>query len=497
MTNSSPTSGPSPNRDAPVARADQAGRQSAEAVGALIGRFGVGFYAAFRRDQVGLVTDALAKTPPRTGSRPGWALYSGPGFGRGVARRLPCTLPVDAEGGIEDYTQSWVLTRIVKRYSDFVAYPIQMQEERDEVERDAQGLPKQDGKTTHVVEDTTLNSMKPIWTRPLSDVTTEEYAEFYKHISHDWEAPLKTMTFKAEGRFEFQCLVFIPAQAPFDLHYHTAEYGLQLYAQRIMIMEHCADLIPRYLRFLRGVVDSADLPLNISRQRLQQDRHITQIRSWLVRRFLDDLATMHKDDNATYLTFWDAFGRVLKEGISSDYDNKDALISLLLFPSSQHAEQLTTLQAYVERMPAEQTEIFYLTGESRRVVEHSPHLEAFQAKGYEVLYLVEPVDELVAQSITEFAGKKLQSVGKGAVQLGSQEEKAQAEKALQEQAESYRSLLELLQQKLDEHVKEVRLSSRLTTSPACLVSAEHDYSPQLERLLRQGISIPKQAGFWS
>jgi len=335
--------------------------------------------------------------------------------------------------------------------------------------------------------------MKPIWTRTLSDVTTDEYAEFYKHIAHDWEAPLKTMTFKAEGRFEFQCLVFIPVQAPFDLHYHTAEYGLQLYAQRIMIMEHCADLIPRYLRFLKGVVDSADLPLNISRQRLQQERHITQIRSWLVRRVLDDLATMHKDDNATYLTFWEAFGRVLKEGIGTDYDNKDALISLLLFPSSQHADQLTTLQAYVERMPAEQTEIFYLTGESRRVVEHSPHLEAFQAKGYEVLYLVEPVDEMVVQSITEFAGKKLQSVGKGAVQLGSQEEKAQAEQALQEQADSYRSLLELLQQKLDEHVKEVRLSSRLTTSPACLVSAEHDYSPHLERLLRQGnLNTPKQ-----
>ena len=260
-----------------------------------------------------------------------------------------------------------------------------------------------------------------------------------------------------------------------------------------MIMEHCADLIPRYLRFLKGVVDSADLPLNISRQRLQQDRHITQIRSWLVRRVLDDLGTMHKDDNAAYLKFWEAFGGVLKEGIGSDYDNKDTLISLLLLPSSQHAEQLTTLHAYVERMPAEQTEIFYLTGESRRVVEHSPHLEAFQAKGYEVLYLVEPVDELVVQSVSEFEGKKLQSVGKGAVQLGSQEEKAQAEQALQEQAESYRSLLELLQQKLDEHVKEVRLSSRLTTSPACLVSAEHDYSPHLERLLRQGnLNTPKQ-----
>ena len=202
---------------------------------------------------------------------------------------------------------------------------------------------------------------------------------------------------------------------------------------------------------------------------------------------------MQKDDNETYVKFWAAFGRVLKEGIGVDYDNKDALVSLLLFPSSYDPERLTTLKAYVERMPAEQTEIFYLTGESRRVVENSPHLETFKAKGYEVLYLVDPVDELVVQSCTEFEGKKLQSVGKGAVQLGSQEEKAQAEKALQEQTESYRSLLELLQKQLEEHVKEVRLSSRLTASPACLVSAEHDYSPHLERLLRQSsVSAPKQ-----
>ena len=278
--------------------------KSAEVVNALIGRFGVGFYSAFMvADKVSLVTRRAGEDTATHWESTGdghYTLAPATRSRRGTSITLHLK-PVDADSGIEDYTQSWVLSRIVKRYSDFVAYPIQLKEERDEVERDEQGLPKQDGKTTHVVEDKTLNSMKPIWTRPLSDVTTEEYAEFYKHISHDWEAPLKTMTFKAEGRFEFQCLVFIPARAPFDLHYHTAEYGLQLYAQRIMIMEHCADLIPRYLRFLKGVVDSADLPLNISRQRLQQDRHITQIRSWLVRRVLDDLATMHRDDNATYL----------------------------------------------------------------------------------------------------------------------------------------------------------------------------------------------------
>jgi molecular chaperone HtpG len=344
-----------------------------------------------------------------------------------------------------------------------------------------------------VVEDKTLNSMKPLWTRLPSEVTEEEYGEFYKHIAHDWEAPLKHMTFRAEGRFEFQALVFIPARAPFDLYYQTAPYGLQLYAQRVMIMEHCEDLLPRYLRFLKGVVDSADLPLNISRQRLQQDRHITQIRSWLVRRVLDTLTALQKDDPETYKTFWEQFGRTLKEGVGADSDNKDTLVSLLLFPSSHDAQALTSLKDYVERMPAEQSEIYYLTGESRHVVEHSPHLEAFKAKGYEVLYLVEPVDELVVQGLTEFDGKALHSVGKGTVQLGTEAEKEAAEQTLQEQTKTFSGLLTLLQQKLDAHVKEVRLSSRLTESPVCLVGSEHDYSPQLERLLRQGqLNTPHQ-----
>lgn len=470
--------------------------QSDELVGTLIGRFGVGFYSAFMvADTVTLGTRRAGEETATQWESTGDGQYTltpstRPHPGTSITLHLK---PVDPDGGIEDYTESWVLSRIVKRHSDFVAYPIKHKEEREEVERDDKGMPKEGGKTTLVVEDKTLNSMKPIWTRSQSDVTEEEYAEFYKHMSHDWEAPLKTMSFRAEGRFEFQCIVFLPAHAPFDLYQHTAEYGLQLYAQRVMIMERCEDLLPRHFRFLKGVVDSADLPLNISRQRLQQDRHITQIRSWLVRRVLDTLTTMQKDDNETYLKFWEQFGRVLKEGVSTDYDNKDTLVSLLLLPSSHDPEKLTSLQAYVERMPEEQTEIYYLTGESRHVVENSPHLEAFKAKGYEVLYLVEPVDELVVESLTEFEGKQLQSVGKGTVQLGSEAEKEQAEQALKEQAEAYSDLLELLQKQLDEHVKEVRLSSRLTASPVCLVGAEHDYSPQLERLLRQGnLSASKQ-----
>jgi len=227
------------------------------------------------------------------------------------------------------------------------------------------------------------------------------------------------------------------------------------------------------------------LPLNISRQRLQQDQHITQIRQWLTRKILETLASLLNKEPATYLKFWEQFGRTLKEGASFDTDNKDLIVPLLFFPSSHDPEQLTTLQAYVDRMPTEQTEIFYLTGESRHVVENSPHLEAFKAKGYEVLYLIDPVDELVAQALSEFAGKKLKSVGKGTVKLGSEAEREQAEKTLKEQTETYASLLQALQKQLDANIKEVRLSNRLTSSPVCLVSAEHEHSPQMERLLGQ------------
>ncbi len=470
--------------------------KTAEGLGELIGRFGVGFYSAFMvADRVTVVTRRAGEDSAYQWESTGSGEYTLAPAER-ATRGTSITLQlkeVDNDSGIEDFTQEWVLSRIVKRYSDFVSYPIKHKVEREEVERDEQGQPKPDTQPTIVVEDKTLNSMKPIWTRPQSEVTEEELNEFYKHISHDWEAPMKSMNFKAEGRFEFQCLVFIPSRAPFDLHYYGADYGLQLYAQRVMIMEHCEDLLPRHFRFLKGVVDSADLPLNISRQRLQQDRHITQIRTWLVRRVLDALKTMQQDDQEAYLKFWDQFGRVLKEGVGNDFDNKEALEGLLMFPSSNDPEQLTTLQSYVDRMPEDQSDIYYLTGESHRAVENSPHLEAFQAKNYEVLYLIEPVDEIVTQSLMEFAGKKLQSVGKGAVQLGSDEEKEQAEQAIKEQTETYSNLMELLQSKLDEHVKEVRLSTRLTSSPVCLVGSDFDYSPQLERLLRQGnLDAPKQ-----
>jgi molecular chaperone HtpG len=394
--------------------------------------------------------------------------------------------PVDAASGIEDYADDWVLSRIVKRYSDFVGYPIMCKARREEMATDEAGQPKPDSPPTVVIEDRVLNSMKPIWTRPQAEVTESEYADFYRHISHDWGAPFKVLTLKAEGTVEYQALLFIPSTAAYDLFYHAAECGLRLYARRVLIMERCEDLLPRYLRFIKGVVDSADLPLNISRQMLQQDRHITQIRKWITKKVLDALQESKQQEPDKYLTFWQQFGRALKEGVSADYENKDRLIALLLFQSSADAEKLTTLQEYVARMKPDQKEIYYLTGETRAIVENSPHLEAFKEKGYEVLFLTDPVDELLTQTLTEFEGKRLKSVGKGTVALGSEEERKQAEESLKEREKESAGLLEFIQKHLDPHVKQVRLSNRLVSSPVCLVGTEIDYSPQMERLLQKG-----------
>ena len=354
--------------------------QSPEELSELIGRFGVGFYSAFMvADKVTLVTRRAGEETASEWESTGdgeYSLREATRAQNGTSITLHLK-PADNENGIEDYTEPWVLTNIVKRHSDFVSYPIKNKQEHEEIERDDEGKPKEDAKPTIVIEDKTLNSMKPIWTRAQSDVSEEEYTEFYKHISHDWNAPLKTLNFRAEGRFEFQALVFLPSQAPFDLSFHASPFGLQLYAQRVMIMEQCEDLIPRYLRFLKGVVDSADLPLNVSRQRLQQDRHITQIRNWLTKKVLDALSNLAQNDAEEYLKFWEPFGRVLKEGLSTDFENKDRIAPLLLFPSSKEPEKLVSLKEYVERMPLAQPEIFYLTGESRNAVENSPHYRSF------------------------------------------------------------------------------------------------------------------------
>ena len=438
----------------------------------LIGQFGVGFYSAFMvADKVKLVTRRAGSTQAVSWESEGSGSYT---IGdteksdRGTSITLYLRIP-DPDNGIEDYTDPWRISSIVRKHSDFIAYPILFKkDEKDEKEE-------------------TLNSMKPIWKRSASEVTKEEYTEFYKHVSHDWNDPLKTIHFRAEGTFEYEALLYIPSKAPWDLYYLGSEAGgLRLFARRVMIMEKCEDLLPRYLRFIKGVVDASDLPLNISRQRLQQDAHIGRMRKRLTSKVLDTIKDINEKDPEQYLTLWTEFGRAFKEGVAADYDNRDRVVSLLLFESSNDPKNLTSLKDYVSRMKPEQEPIYYMTGESRALIENSPHLEALKAKNYEVLYMADPVDELVLQHLTEFEGKKLKSVGKGDIDLGSKEEKEEAQKELKSKEEEFKPLMEFLQEKLEDQVKEVRLSSRLTTSPACLVVGENDYSPMLERALRKG-----------
>jgi len=456
--------------------------QSAEVVAESIGQFGVGFYSAFMvADKVTITTRRAGETAATQWESTGNGTYTlaeveKEGCGTDITLHLK---PMDAESGIEDFTDRWKLSMIVHKYSDFIAYPIIYEGPAQEP-----GEPEEADKPS--VESKPLNSMKPLWTRNRAEVNESDYNDFYKHLSNDWNDPLKVLPLKAEGAFEYEALLFIPSQAPHDLFYHAGEMGLRLYARRVMVMDKCEDLLPRYLRFIKGVVDSTDLPLNISRQRLQQDRHITQIRKWLTRKVLDALADLQEKDAEKYLKFWHEFGRALKEGVSSDYDNREKLLPLLLFESSNDPEKLTTLKSYVERMKAEQKDILYLTGESRPVLENSPHLESVKEKAYEVLYLVDPVDELLVQNLHEFEGKHLKSVTKGKASWGTEEEKQTQEEQLKKKEEEYTDFLQASQKKLDQYVKQIRFSARLVNSPVCLVTEEHEYSPNLERLLQKG-----------
>jgi len=464
------------------------GAKSNAEVRELIGQFGVGFYSSFMvSDRVSLVTRRAGEEEATLWESSGDGAYTLAPAAR-ASRGTTITLHLkdaDSDHGIEDYTDQWVCSRIVKRFSDFVRYPIKFKVTKEVPVKDEEGK-EIEGKTKTVIEDRTLNSMKPIWTRPEDEVKKEEYNEFFKHISHDWNEPLKHLKLRAEGRIEYQALLFIPSQAPYDLYYHAYEYGLQLFVRRVMIMDRCEELVPRYLRFIKGVVDSDDLPLNISRQRLQEDLYITQIRKWLTKKVLDALAEIKNEDEETYLEFWEHFGKAIKEGLSSDFDNKEKILPLVLFDSSNDPEKMTTLAEYAERMKEGQEEIYYLTGESKELVQHSPHLEQFLDEGYEVLFMVDPVDELVIQHLHEFEGKRLKSVEKMTVKPGSKEEKEEKEKKLKEQEESNQEMLDAMQKYLDEEIKQVRLSGRLKSSPACLVGADHDYSPQLEKLLQKG-----------
>jgi molecular chaperone HtpG len=448
-------------------RALEAGQKSPE----LIGQFGVGFYSAF------MVADKIVLTTRRAGEATAtrWeSLGQGAYTVEDAERSEPGTTvtlhlkPEDTEQGLRDYTVDHVLRQIVKRYSDFVAYPIKLGEE-------------------------TLNSMKAIWDRPKSEVTETEYKEFYRHISHDWHDPLRTIPVKIEGNFEANALLYIPSAAPFDLYSAEMKRGLQLYVRRVFVMDECRELMPPHLRFIKGVVDAHDLSLNVSREILQKDRQIQVIRKQLVKKVLSTLEEMKRDKEEDYLKFWAAFGPALKEGLLPyDAQDKDKLLDLMIAPSTHHETHLTSLEQYVGRMKEGQDAIYFLVASSRETAARSPLLEAFKAKGYEVLLFWDPVDELWLERAPRYKDKPLRSIGRGEVELGTEDERKQRGEELEQKQREYSDLLTCFRVHLQEEVKDVRLTSRLTSSPVCLVTDEHDPSPRMQRMLEQlGQAPPK------
>lgn len=469
----------------------------AQSTADLIGQFGVGFYSAFMvADKITLVTRRANEEKATRWVSSGAGTYTieetdAAKIGTSITLDLK---PADKENGLPDFTDEFEIESVVKKYSDFIAYPIIMKKEVHKPVKVDEGE-KKDGenetKMETTIEDTTLNSMKPIWTRAKSDVKDEEYNEFYKHVSHDWEDPLKVIHYRAEGRIEYQALLYLPKRAPFDLYYTSFKAGLQLYVKKVLILERAEELLPRYLRFVKGVVESADLPLNISREILQQDRHIQAVRKGLTTKIISELATLMEKERDKYADFYREFGPAIKEGASTDYENKEKLSGLLLFASSNDAEKPTSLKEYIGRMKADQKEIYYLAGESRLTLENSPHTESLRAKGYEILYLVDAYDEIVLQNIGTFDDKKFKSAAKGDLDLADEKEKKKDEEKVKEAEKTMGALLGALKEQLKDDVKEVKFSSVLVSAPSRLVGEEFDVSPYLAKILsRNGEKVP-------
>jgi molecular chaperone HtpG len=460
-------------------------REAQDEAGAegLIGQFGVGFYSGFMAaDEMTLVTRRAGETQGTRWTSRGEATYTLETVdeapqGTSVTLHLK---PADPENQLHDYTSPWKIREIVKRYSDFITWPIRM-------------VPKaassNDGDSAPEPE--TLNSMKALWARSRDEVSDDEYHELYKHISHDWREPLETIRLQAEGTFEYQSLLFIPSHAPHDLFTREFKRGVQLYVKRVFIMDDCEALLPPYLRFVKGVVDAADLSLNVSREILQQDRHIRMMQRRLTKKVLSTVKEMMTKDADRYATFWREFGTALKEGLVTDSENSEAILAVASFATTHADDEPTTLAQYVERMQDGQDDIYYITGESRQSIENSPHMEAFRAKGIEVLLLTDAVDEVWVDTVGEYEGKKLRSVAKGEIDLDAEgDETADGERA--KQAEEYAGLLGWMGEQLEEDIKEVRLSTRLTISPACVVSDAHDLTPALENMYRaMGQEVPR------
>jgi len=450
----------------------------------LIGQFGVGFYASF------MVADRVTLETRKAGNKDdgcrwesvGDGTYTIEEYNRGE-RGTEIVLHLKDE--YKEYLEEWKIRSIVKKYSDYIQYPIVMDITRTETPKGVDGKEIEGAGTIEKTEEQTLNSMKAIWARPKSDVTEEEYQEFYKHISHDFEAPFHTIHFSAEGISEFKALLYIPSQKPVDIFMIDRKKGLQLYVKRVFITDRCEELLPDYLRFVRGVVDSSDLPLNVSREILQEDVQIKRIQKSLVSKILSTLSELKDKNFDDYVKFWKEFGPVLKEGLHFDYANKEKLQELALFESTfTEAGSYTTLKDYVEKMPESQKEIYYITGDSRANLETSPHLEIFKSKGYEVLFLTDPVDEWVVQTLNEYREKNLKAVDRGDVDLDTEEEKKEKETRQEQAQKEFGDLLSFIRDHLEDRIKDARLSKRLTDSACCLVAEEYGVNANMERILK-------------
>jgi molecular chaperone HtpG len=428
----------------------------------LIGQFGVGFYSAF------MVADRVTVRSRMHGQPEDGIQWVSDGQGSFTVEAHPketrgTDVILHLKADDNAYLQPWQLRQLVKKYSEFVEHPIVLDVEKEE-----------NGEKKTVEE--TLNARKAIWLRNRAEVTQEEYHEFYKQFAHDTQDPLRTIHYTAEGQVEFKALLYLPAHRPFDLLWGDSNKGLHLYIQRVFILDDAETLLPRYLRFVRGVVDSPDLPLNVSREILQHSAPLEKIKSNLVNKVLATLDVVKRKDFDKYTGFYRELGAFIKEGAYQDYANRERLADLLLFESTKtDAGKQTTLADYVERMPGEQTEIYYLAGESRQILEASPHLEGFRAKGWEVLFLTDPADEIVIDALREFKGKHLKAVDRGA---------ADAAGISEERKQEFQPLLAYLQSKLPD-VKEARLTSRLKESAVCLVADEDGYSANLERMMQR------------
>ena len=449
----------------------------------LIGQFGVGFYSAF------IVADKVTVLTRRAGLGAEHGVrWESAGEGdytletvEKAARGTEVILHL--REGEDDLLDSWRIKSIIKKYSDHITLPIVMKKEEWDAEKQAQRITD---------EEEAVNQASALWARAKNDISPEQYEEFYKHVAHDFEAPLAYTHSKVEGKQEYTQLLYIPARAPFGLWDREARHGIKLYVRRVFIMDDAEQLMPRYLRFVRGVIDSNDLPLNVSREILQHSKDIDAIRAGSVKKVLGLLDDLAENDKEKFGKFWGEFGRVMKEGVGEDHANKERIAKLLRFASTlaDTADQTVSLEDYLGRMKEGQGKIYFITADSFSAARNSPHLEVFRKKGIEVLLLSDRVDEWLMSNLTEFDGKPLQSVAKGELDLGKLEDEAEKQ-AQEKEAEDFKELTDKVKEVLGDKVKEVRITHRLTSSPACLVVGEHDMGGNLARLLQSaGQDVP-------